>query len=148
MSERVVLPVKRLRDDAVLPRRASEGAAGFDLVAALDAAVILPPGEWRAVPTGIAIALPTGHEAQIRPRSGLAARHGVTVLNSPGTIDEDYRGEIQVLLINHGKAAFTIEPRSRIAQMLIAQVPPVQLEEVDILDETIRGSSGFGSTGV
>ncbi len=142
-----VVRVQRLRDDARLPYRASEGAAGFDLAAALDAPIVLDPGAWTAVPTGIAIALPGGFEAQVRPRSGLAARHGITVLNAPGTIDEDYRGEVKVVLINHGREPFTIEHGERIAQMVIAQVALVEFAEVDSLDETARGNAGFGSTG-
>jgi len=130
-----------------VPHKASEGAAGFDLAAALDAPITIEPGAWIAVPTGIAIALPTGFEAQVRPRSGLAARHGITVLNAPGTIDEDYRGEVRVVLINHGREPFAVKHGERIAQMVVARVAEVQLEEVPALDETARGSSGFGSTG-
>ena len=130
-----------------LPRYASAGAAGMDLVAALETPLTLEPGERAAVPTGIALALPEGYEAQVRPRSGLALKHGLTVLNSPGTIDADYRGEIQVLLINHGAQAFTVTRGMRIAQLVIAQVTRVSLIEVTSLAETERGAGGFGSTG-
>ena len=142
-----VVHVKRLRDDARVPQKATEGAAGFDLAAALDAPITIQPGAWMAVPTGIAIALPAGFEAQVRPRSGLAARHGITVLNAPGTIDEDYRGEVRVILINHGREAFAVAHGARIAQLVIARVADARMEEVEALDETARGSSGFGSTG-
>ena len=143
----MIVRVKRLRDDARVPHKASEGAAGFDLAAALDAPMLLEAGAWKRVPTGIAIALPTGFEAQVRPRSGLAARHGVTVLNAPGTIDEDYRGEVQVVLINHGREPFTVNHGDRIAQLVIARVADISLREVEALDDTERGADGFGSTG-
>lgn len=142
-----VVRVQRLRDDARVPCKASEGAAGFDLAAALDAPITIEPHAWVAVPTGIAIALPPGFEAQVRPRSGLAARHGITVLNAPGTIDEDYRGEVRVVLINHGREPFVVDHGERIAQMVIARVADAAMLEVDALDETERGSKGFGSTG-
>ena len=112
-----------------------------------DAPLILPPGKYAMVPTGLAIALPPGFEAQVRPRSGLAAKHGVTVLNSPGTVDADYRGEINVILINHGEAPFPIRRGERIAQMVIAPVTQAQLVAVTSLSATDRGSGGFGSTG-
>ncbi|MFH1158778.1 MAG: dUTP diphosphatase [Pseudomonadota bacterium] len=131
-----------------LPRYATEHSAGLDLEAAVDAHVILKPGERTLAPTGIAIALPEGYEAQIRPRSGLSAKNGVTVLNSPGTIDADYRGEIKVILINLGAEPFTIERGMRIAQMVIAPYTRILCNAVDRLDETERGSGGFGSTGV
>jgi dUTP pyrophosphatase len=132
-----------------LPTYQSEGAAGMDLHAAIadDAALVLQPGARAMVPTGFAIALPVGYEAQIRPRSGLAAKHGVTCLNSPGTVDHDYRGEVQVILINHGAEPFAIKRGERIAQMLIAPVTRAAWTEVDSLDETERGAGGFGSTG-
>jgi dUTP pyrophosphatase len=135
--------------DLPLPSYQSEHAAGLDLSAAVpaDAAVTLAPGARALVPTGIAIALPLGHEAQVRPRSGLAARHGVTVLNAPGTIDADYRGEVQVLLINLGSEAVAITRGMRIAQLVIAPVSHAALREAPSLDETHRGTSGFGSTG-
>jgi len=142
------LRLRKLHPAAILPRYATEGAAGMDLAAALDAPITLAPGEWEAIPTGWAIALPEAHEAQIRPRSGLARRHGITVLNSPGTIDEDYRGEVQVLLINHGPEAFVIRSGERIAQMVIAPVTRPTLAQVAELEDTSRGAGGFGSTGV
>lgn len=128
-----------------LPERATAGAAGFDLRAA--EATILPPGEWRVVPTGLAMAIPAGWEGQVRPRSGLAAKHGVTVLNAPGTIDADYRGEVKVPLVNHGREPFVIARGERIAQLLFAPVPEAALEVVATLPESTRGSGGFGSTG-
>lgn len=132
-----------------LPEYQSAQAAGLDLLAAVpaDAAVVLAPLARALIPTGIAIALPGGMEAQVRPRSGLAARHGLTVLNSPGTIDADYRGEIQVILINHGAEPFTIRRGERIAQMVIAPVVQATLIPVTSLSPTDRGSGGFGSTG-
>jgi dUTP pyrophosphatase len=135
--------------DLPLPAYQSEHAAGLDLVAAVpaDAPLALAPGGRALVPTGIAIALPAGHEAQVRPRSGLAARHGLTVLNAPGTIDADYRGEVQVLLINLGGEAVTITRGMRIAQMVIAPVTRAALHETAALDDTQRGKGGFGSTG-
>jgi dUTP pyrophosphatase len=128
-----------------LPSYATPGSAGMDLRAA--ESLTLEPGARALVATGIAIALPEGYEAQVRPRSGLAVKHGVTVLNSPGTVDSDYRGEIKVPLINHGKEDFAITRGDRIAQMVIAAVTTVQLVEVATLDETARGSGGFGSSG-
>ncbi len=128
-----------------LPARATPGSAGFDLRAAED--VRIPAGEWRVVRTGIAIALPEGWEGQVRPRSGLAARHGVTVLNAPGTIDSDYRGEIQVPLINHGPEEFVLVRGERLAQILFARVPEVELAQVAALPAGHRGDRGFGSTG-
>jgi dUTP pyrophosphatase len=132
-------------DGLELPSYATSGAAGLDLRAA-DAA-ILKPGARALIATGLAIALPINHEAQVRPRSGLAVKHGVTVLNSPGTIDEDYRGEIKVPLINHGAEDFVIKRGDRIAQMVIAPVTHARLIEVTSLDETPRGADGFGSSG-
>ena len=145
------LRVYKMRAHAVIPRYKTSGAAGMDLAACLDAPLVIAPGGTARVPTGLQIALPVGHEGQVRPRSGLAARHAVTVLNAPGTIDEDYRGEVQVLLINHGSAPFTIETGDRIAQLIVAQVTQVQIDVV--IDETglggtERGRGGFGSTGV
>lgn len=133
--------------DLPLPAYQSAGAAGLDLLAAVDAPLTLPPGARALVPTGIAIALPEGFEAQVRPRSGLAARHGVTVLNAPGTVDADYRGEIKVVLVNHGEAPFTLSRGDRIAQMVVAPVTLARLVEADELDDTARGAGGFGSTG-
>jgi dUTP pyrophosphatase len=135
--------------DLPLPSYQSAHAAGLDLVAAVpaDAPLTISPGRYAAVPTGIALALPPGTEAQVRPRSGLARQHGVTVLNAPGTIDADYRGEIQVLLINHGEAPFTVTRGMRMAQLVVAQAARIELQEVPELDGTPRGIGGFGSTG-
>jgi dUTP pyrophosphatase len=132
-----------------LPRQQTSGAAGLDLAAAIgaDETISILPGDYAKVPTGLAIALPDGFEAQVRPRSGLAARHGVTVLNSPGTVDADYRGEVMVLLINHGKEPFVVRRGERIAQMVVAPVSAVLLIEVVSLDATDRGDGGHGSTG-
>jgi dUTP pyrophosphatase len=124
----------------------TEGAAGLDLFAHLEQEVTLRPGERALVGTGVAIALPPGTEAQVRPRSGLAYKHGVTVLNSPGTVDEDYRGEVKVLLINHGQEPFVVRSGERIAQLVVARVERVQLEEGS-LDSTARGAGGYGHTG-
>ena len=135
--------------DLPLPAYQSELAAGLDLLAAVpaDAPVSVAPGKWVSVPTGLVIALPPGTEGQVRPRSGLAARHGITVLNAPGTIDADYRGEIQVLLVNFGSEAFLLTRGLRIAQLVIAPVQQAMLIEASKLDETGRGAKGFGSTG-
>ena len=132
-----------------LPRYETAGAAGMDLRAALPEAepVVLAPGQWRLIPTGLSIALPEGFEAQIRPRSGLAARHGISCVNTPGTVDSDYRGEIKVNLINHGPEPFTVARGERIAQMVVAPVTQAQWLEVDDLGDTARGAAGFGSTG-
>ena len=133
-----------------IPKYESEGAAGLDLLAAISKSknIIILPGKAEMVPTGIAIALPKGFEAQIRPRSGLAAKNGITILNSPGTIDSDYRGEISAMLINHSKVNFEIERGMRIAQMVIAPVVQFNLIKTETLDETKRGAGGFGSTGI
>ena len=139
--------IQRLRSDAQLPKYMSDGAAGMDLAASLDTPVTIAPHKHALVGTGIAIALPRGFEAQVRPRSGLAAKHGVTVLNAPGTVDADYRGEIAVILINHGSAPFTIARGERIAQMVIAEVANAELVPVVSLAPTGRGGGGFGSTG-
>ena len=143
------LRIKRLPHalDLPLPRYETLGAAGLDLLAAIEAEIALAPGERRAVPCGIAIAVDPGFEAQIRPRSGLAVRNGITCLNSPGTIDSDYRGELAAILINHGAETFMISRGARIAQMVIAAVAQAQVVEVETLDETARGAGGFGSTG-
>jgi dUTP pyrophosphatase len=147
----VVIDVVRLPHgaDLPLPSYQSAGASGLDLLAAVpaDAPLTIAAGRHAAVPTGIAIALPPGTEAQVRPRSGLARNHGVTVLNAPGTVDADYRGEIQVLLINHGSEPFTVTRGMRIAQLVIARVVRVELREATTLDLTTRGTAGFGSTG-
>ena len=135
--------------DLPLPSYQSELAAGLDLLAAVpvDAPMIIPPGQRAMVPTGITLALPPGAEGQVRPRSGLAATHGVTVLNTPGTIDADYRGEVHVILINHGSTDFRVVRGMRIAQLVIAPVTRVQVVEMQTLEETARGKGGFGSTG-
>ena len=148
MKGRVELPIQRLRSDAALPSLGSTDAAGLDLAAALDAPMTIEPGHWAAVPTGLAMAIPRGYEAQVRPRSGLALRHGVTVLNAPGTIDADYRGEVRVVLINHGPRPFVVQHGDRIAQLVLARCAAPAIREVARLDATERGSGGFGSTGV
>jgi dUTP pyrophosphatase len=130
-----------------LPQFETAQSAGMDLRANIDAPVVLQPGDRALIPTGIAMALPDGFEAQIRPRSGLAYKHGVTVLNSPGTIDADYRGDVGVLLINHGKEPFTVEDGMRVAQMVVAQYSQFEWNEVEDLSSTDRGAGGFGSTG-
>ncbi|WP_233455144.1 dUTP diphosphatase [Paenibacillus elgii] len=149
MSERIEVFIKRLQgnEDIALPQKMSELASGFDLYAAVSEPVDLGPGERALIPTGFALAMPAGLEAQIRPRSGLAFKHGITSLNTPGTIDADYRGEVKVLLINHGKETFTINRNERIAQMVFQTVPLITLTEVSELDETERGAGGFGHTG-
>ena len=134
-------------EDLPLPHYATEHSAGMDLLAAIEGDVVLQPGERRIVPTGLSIALPDGLEAQVRPRSGLAFKNGVTVLNAPGTIDADYRGEIGVILVNHGQDPFTIERGMRIAQMVIAPYVRVNWQQQKELPETVRGTGGFGSTG-
>jgi len=145
----LAVPVRRLPHgaDLPLPAYATASSAGIDLLAAVEAAVVLEPAARAMIPTGIAIALPEGHEAQVRPRSGLAARHGVTVLNSPGTIDADYRGEVAVILVNLGDAPFRIERGMRVAQMIVAPVDTIEWQEVESLPETVRAAGGFGSTG-
>lgn len=143
--------VHRLRPElCTLPRYASEGAAGLDLTAALDAPFTLEPAARAAIPTGLALALPPSHEGQVRPRSGLAIAHGITVLNAPGTIDEDYRGELKVLLVNLSSQPYTIQPGDRIAQLVVAPVTRVQVQVVaagEELGASERGGQGFGSTG-
>lgn len=130
-----------------LPAYATAGAAGMDLIAAIAAPVTIPPGGRVLVPTGLRIALPPGYEMQVRPRSGLALKHGIVLPNSPGTVDEDYRGELQVIVMNAGADAFTIERGMRIAQAVVAPVTRVVWHAVDTIDETARGAGGFGSTG-
>jgi dUTP pyrophosphatase len=151
MKDRVGIGLRWLEHGRGLevPRQMSAGAAGVDLAAALapDEVLEIAPGGTTLVPTGLAIALPDGYEAQVRPRSGLAAKHGVTVLNAPGTVDADYRGEIMVILINHGAAPFAIRRGDRIAQMVVAPVSAVAFIEQETLDETQRGNKGHGSTG-
>ena len=134
--------------DLPLPAYATAQSAGLDLMAAIDADVALAPGARQLIPTGLSIALPAGHEAQVRPRSGLALKHGITVLNSPGTIDADYRGEVKVLLINHGAENFVLKRGDRIAQMVVAPVTRIAWNVVETLDNTARGAGGYGSTGI
>ena len=147
MMPEPLLQFKRLSELAVVPAYQSEHAAGLDLHAATTDPVEIPAGEIEIIPCGFAMSLPAGWEAQVRPRSGLATKHGVSIPNAPGTIDADYRGEIMVPLINLGRAAFTITPSMRIAQMVIAPVAKARIEIVTELDETARGDGGFGSTG-
>ena len=143
----IALRIKRLSPHAVVPEYQSEHAAGMDLHAALENPVTIEPGDISRVPCGFAMALPPGFEAQIRPRSGLATKFGISVANSPGTIDADYRGQVIVALINLGKQPFVVEPKMRIAQMVVAPVERCAVAEVEELDETVRGAGGFGSTG-
>jgi len=150
MSE-VVIKVKKLdgKNQAIsLPQRATQGSAGFDLMASNDEEIVIAPGERALIPTGIAIELPQGLEAQIRPRSGLAWKYGITLLNTPGTIDSDYRGEIKIIMINLGKEPFRLKKGDRIAQMVISRFVECKLEEVKELTETERSSGGFGHTGI
>lgn len=145
----VTIAVKRLEHsrDLPLPSYATPGSAGLDLLAAVDDAKTLQPGERALIPTGLSIALPPGFEAQVRPRSGLALKHGVTVLNAPGTVDSDYRGEVGVILINLGSEPFVVERGSRIAQMIVARHDRVTWRAVETLEQSERGAGGFGSTG-
>lgn len=151
MTPKVRVRLKRLphAEGIEAPAYASEGAAGLDLRAAVaeGVPVVLEPGARAMIPTGFAIALPQGYEAQVRPRSGLAAKHGITCLNSPGTVDADYRGELKVILVNHGAEPFSVARGERIAQMVVAPVVQAAFEEVETLDGTARGEGGFGSTG-
>lgn len=139
------LPAAR---DLALPSHGSPGSAGFDLRAALDQEVVIRPGERLLVPTGVVLEIPAGWEGQVRPRSGLALRHGIGVVNAPGTIDSDYRGEVAVILINLGEAPFNLNRGDRIAQLVFARAETVEWEEADSLEDSGRGSGGFGSTGV
>ncbi|MXO69903.1 dUTP diphosphatase [Altererythrobacter marinus] len=147
MTDTIPVKIKRLPhgEGLDLPRYATQGAAGMDVVAAED--VTLSPGARHAVATGLALAIPPGYEIQVRPRSGLALKHGISVPNAPGTIDSDYRGELKVILVNHGSEAFAIARGERVAQLVLAPVTRAGWEEVDDLDETARGAGGFGSTG-
>jgi dUTP pyrophosphatase len=145
MTLRVAL--KKLAPAAAIPEYFSSGAAGMDLAAALSAPMSLNPGDVHLVPCGFAIAIPHGYEGQVRPRSGLASKHGVTVLNAPGTIDSDYRGEVKVLLVNHGRAPLTIDPGMRVAQLVIAPVTRVEWDLSEELPPTVRAEGGFGHTG-
>lgn len=142
-----VLKIKRLGNNKVLPEYKTEGAAGMDLCAAIDEPVKLEPLERRLIPTGLKIELEHGYEAQIRPRSGLSIKHGITLINCVGTIDEDYRGEVCVGVVNVSNETYTIQPQERIAQMVIARVEQADIEVVTELTETLRGVGGFGSTG-
>ena len=150
INNEVVVPIKKMSTyrELPLPEYMTAAAAGMDLLACIDEPVVIEPGRYARIPTGIAIALPEGYEAQIRPRSGLAARFGISLVNAPGTIDADYRGEIAVLLIHHGTEPFQVKRGDRIAQMVVAPVARVQWELNEGLDETERGEGGFGHTGV
>ncbi|NOZ01629.1 MAG: dUTP diphosphatase [Deltaproteobacteria bacterium] len=150
MPDSPAIRILRLRThdlDIAAPEYATSGSAGMDLPAAVAEPVVMGPGERVLIPTGFAIALPEGFEAQVRPRSGLALKHGVTVLNSPGTIDSDYRGEVKVILVNLGNDPFTVKRGDRIAQLVICRVARAEVVEVDDLDSTDRGQGGFGHTG-
>ena len=136
------------QEGAIIPEYKTSGAAGADVCAFLSEPVVIKSGEFAMIPTGLSFAIPEGYEIQVRPRSGLAAKNGVTVLNTPGTIDSDYRGEVKVILINHGKDAFAVNNGDRIAQLIVAPVTQGVFEKTDELDSTERGEGGFGSTGV
>jgi dUTP pyrophosphatase len=142
----VKLLIKKLQKNIILPEYKTEGSSGMDLMANVGQTVKILPGEKKIISTGIMLAIPEQYEIQIRPRSGLAAKNGITVLNTPGTIDSDYRGEIKVILINLGKDIFEIKKNDRIAQMIVCPIIKVELEEVESLPETVRGKGGFGST--
>ncbi len=148
--ERIVIKIKRLESgiDLPLPNYETEGSSGMDIRASVREPVLLEPGEIKLIPTGMAVSIPQGYEGQIRPRSGLALKHGVGLINSPGTIDSDYRGEIAVIMINWGEKSFTIRRGDRIAQMIISKVHRADLVEVDDLDSTKRGGGGFGHSGI
>lgn len=142
------LLIRRIHEAAELPRRMSADAAGLDLAACLPGGPeTLAPGERRLIPTGVALAIPTGYEGQVRPRSGLALRHGISIVNAPGTIDADYRGELKVILINLGDAPFVVQHGERIAQLVVAPVAMAEVDEVELLPDAARGEGGFGSTG-
>lgn len=148
MSELMQIPVKLLRPEAILPQYMTTQAAGMDLCAALASPLSLHPGERQLIPTGLAMAIPVGFEGQVRPRSGLALRQGLALVNAPGTIDADYRGEIGIIMINHGQETVTLHPGDRIAQLVIAPVVRAQLLAVEDLEQTERSEGGFGHTGV
>jgi dUTP pyrophosphatase len=141
----VNVKITKIKDNAIIPKYAKPGDAGVDLCSTEE--YLLKPGDRCLVSTGIKIALPQGHEAQVRPRSGLALKHGISIVNTPGTVDSDYRGEIGIILINHGQDDFKVEPGMRIAQMVINKVEHANFEEVDLLDKTDRGEGGFGHSG-
>ena len=142
----VKLLIKKLQKNIILPEYKTDGSSGMDLMANVEQTVKILPGEKKIISTGIMVAIPEQYEIQIRPRSGLAAKNGISVLNTPGTIDSDYRGEIKVILINHGKDIFEKKKNDRIAQMIVSPIIKVELEEVENLPETVRGKGGFGST--
>jgi len=150
MSDNLIVHIKQLKnsDGLHLPLYQTEHSAGVDLYAAVDAETVIGSREWKLVPTGIAVAIPEGYEGQVRPRSGLALKHGIGMLNAPGTIDADYRGEISVILFNFSEKPFTVRRGDRIAQMVFASVVKATFERVDSLADTARGSGGFGHTGV
>jgi len=148
MSDVIQIPVKLLREEATLPQYMTTQAAGMDLCAALLAPMTLHPGERTLIPTGLAMAIPVGFEGQVRPRSGLALRQGLALVNAPGTIDADYRGEIGIIMINHGQDSVTLNPGDRIAQLVIAPVVRARLIAVEVLEHTQRSEGGFGHTGV
>jgi dUTP pyrophosphatase len=142
----VKLLIKKLQKNIILPEYKTDGSSGMDLMANVEQTVKISPGEKKIISTGIMVAIPEQYEIQIRPRSGLAAKNGISVLNTPGTIDSDYRGEIKIILINLGKDIFEIKKNDRIAQMIVCPIIKVELEEVESLPETVRGKGGFGST--
>lgn len=148
MMEEIIIPIKIVSDseDITFPRYMTEYSAGMDIFAAVEADETILPGQRKMIPTGIAIALPVGYEAEIRPRSGLAVKNGVTLVNSPGTIDADYRGEVGIIMINHGNQPFVIRRGDRIAQMVVHRVCRVSWQECQQLDRTVRGNGGFGHT--
>jgi dUTP pyrophosphatase len=148
--ENIKVQIKRLAHgmDLPLPRYMSDHAAGMDMYAAVENETVIPPGEWKLIPTGTSIALPEGYEAQVRPRSGLALKQGVSVLNTPGTVDADYRGEVGVILMNHSKQDLRIKRGDRIAQMIVNKIERIVFEEVSDLPESVRGAGGFGHTGL
>jgi dUTP pyrophosphatase len=148
MTSPAILRLRRVGAVSVpLPAYQTSGSAGLDLCAAVPEAVRLEPGERRLIPTGLIFEIPAGYEGQVRPRSGLALKHGISIVNSPGTIDSDFRGEVGIVLINHGQEPYVVEPLSRIAQIVIAPVVQVSIEEASELSETSRGAGGYGSTG-
>lgn len=150
MTERLVIEIKQLpnAEGLPLPRYQTEHAAGVDLCAAVAGEAVIGPGQWKLIPTGIAVAIPDGYEGQVRPRSGLALKHGIGMLNAPGTIDADYRGEIGVILFNFSDALFTVRRGDRIAQMVFARVLKAEFRAAEALTETTRGAGGFGHTGL
>lgn len=148
MTDELELRVRRVGKVHVpLPRYQTAGAAGMDLCAAIEQRVVIGPGERRFIPTGLAFGIPSGFEGQVRPRSGLALRSGIGIVNSPGTVDSDYRGEVGIVLVNHGAEPFEVEPLMRVAQLVIAPVARARVREVTELEETARGAGGYGSTG-